>query len=65
MMRLASWLGAAAIVAAPFLINAPIGKALAILGLALLSIQMVKLKAWNMVLANTIGIAGYLFSWLS
>ena len=64
-MRIASWLGAAAIVAAPFLINLPIGKGLAILGLSLLSIQMVKLRAWNMVLANTIGIIGYAFSWLS
>lgn len=65
MIRLASWLGAAAIVAAPFLINLPIGKALACLGLALLSLQAARLKAWNMVLANTIGIVGYLFSWLS
>ena len=53
-------MGAAAIVAAPFLIDQPIGQCLAILGLALLTRQAVRLGARNLVLCNLIGIVGYL-----
>jgi hypothetical protein len=57
-----AWVGAAGLMAAPFFIDTTGGKALIVFSLVLLSIQMVKLKAWNMVLANTVSIAGYLWS---
>ena len=48
--------------AAPFYIDTPAGKATAIIGLALLTVQAARLKAWNLVLLNFAGIAGYTFS---
>lgn len=60
--RLTGWIGAAAMSAAPFYIDTPAGKATAIIGLALLTVQAARLKAWNLVLLNFAGIAGYTFS---
>jgi hypothetical protein len=60
-----NWTGAAALVAAPFLIDAGIGKALAIIGLALITRQALEVKAYNLAIANGLGIAGYLISWLN
>ena len=57
-----NWLGAAALAAAPFLINLIIGKLLAIIGLILLTVQAVKLQAYNLVMLNLIGVIGYLYS---
>ena len=47
---------------APFLINFWYGKMLAILGLALLTVQAVHNKMLNLVLLNVVGIIGYFWS---
>jgi hypothetical protein len=56
------WVGAAAMTAAPFLIDSDPGKSLAIIGLALLSIQALKFRAWNLIILNFAGIIGYSYS---
>jgi len=62
MRKLAEWFGAAAMVAAPFNIDAASGKILAIVGLALLTVQALQLRAYNLVLLNTLGILGYCYA---
>lgn len=64
-MWLINWLGAAAMVAAPFIIDTYAGKALAIMGLFLLSFQALRLKAYNLLCLNTLGIVGYLSHFLT
>lgn len=49
-------------VAAPFLINYNSGKILAIIGLTLLTFQANRLKAYNLVMLNILGIIGYFWS---
>jgi len=61
-IRLSGWVGAAAMVAAPPLIDTAQGKALAIVGLLLLTIQAAKLRAYNLVLLNIGGILGYSYA---
>ena len=46
----------------PFFVNYFIGKALSIIGLALLTIQTQKTKSYNLSLLNAVGICGYLYS---
>lgn len=58
----AGWIGAAAMVAAPPLIDSSLGKTLAIFGLALLTTQAVSIKQYNLVALNVLGIAGYAFA---
>lgn len=60
--RIANWCGAAAMVAAPFIIDTDAGKALAISGLALLTWQALDLKAYNLVALNLLGIIGYCYA---
>ena len=59
-----NWIGAAALCAAPFIIETSFGQALAILGLALLTRQAVDNRLWNLVTLNTIGIIGYLTNFI-
>jgi hypothetical protein len=47
---------------APFFIDTLTGKICAIVGLALLTVQALDLKAHNLILLNLIGMAGYTFS---
>jgi hypothetical protein len=47
---------------APFFIDTLPGKLCAIAGLLLLTIQALDLRAYNLVLLNLVGIAGYTFS---
>jgi hypothetical protein len=54
-----NWIGAAALCAAPFIIETSEGQALAIFGLALLTRQAIANRLWNLVLLNIIGIIGY------
>ena len=65
LIRIMGWIGAVGIMAAPFLIETTGGQLLAACSLFLLTIQMIRLKAWNIVLANTVGILGYIWSILS
>jgi len=59
-----NWIGAAALCAAPFIIETSFGQALAILGLALLTRQAVDSRLWNLVTLNLIGIIGYLTNFI-
>lgn len=54
--------GAALLIAAPWVIDTTPGKIAAILGLAFLTIQALDKKLWNLVLLNLAGIAGYLYA---
>ena len=56
-----AWLGAVGISIAPFIIDTEAGKITASVSLFLLTIQAIKLKAWNLVIMNLIGIGGYLY----
>ena len=62
MIRAAAILGTGAMCVAPFFIDTVPGKICAIVGLALLTIQALDLKAYNLVLLNLVGTAGYLYS---
>lgn len=62
MVRVAAILGTGAMCVAPFFIDTVPGKICAIVGLALLTIQALDLKAYNLVLLNLVGTAGYLYS---
>jgi len=59
---LIDWLGAAALCCAPFIIDTTEGKALAIVGLALLTLQALRVSCYNLVFLNIIGIGGYLYA---
>ena len=59
---LADWLGALALCCAPFIIDKLEGKILAIVGLALLTLQAIRKECYNLVLLNVIGIGGYLYA---
>jgi hypothetical protein len=58
-MRIVGWMGAAAMGAAPFFIDTVQGKLLAIVGLALLTVQAYNMRAVNLIALNVIGIIGY------
>ena len=59
---LADWLGAGALCVAPFIIDSTGGKILAIVGLALLTLQAIRKSCYNLVLLNVIGIGGYFYA---
>jgi len=54
-----SWVGTALLGAAPFLIDTPAGKLMAISGLALLMLQAYDKQCYNLIILNLIGIIGY------
>lgn len=62
MIRVAAILGTGAMCVAPFFIDTVPGKICAIVGLTLLTIQALDLKAYNLVLLNLVGTTGYLYS---
>jgi hypothetical protein len=62
MISLLSWLGAFCMMAAPFMIDTTAGKLLAITGLALLTLQSIKTRCYNLTLLNITGILGYVYS---
>lgn len=64
MIVLFGWIGCGLMMTAPFLINFAIGKILAIIGLALLTVQSVHNKMHNLTALNIVGIIGYLWSLL-
>lgn len=59
MVAITSWIGTALTGAAPFLIDTPIGKIAAILGLSLLCLQAYEKRCYNLIILNLIGIIGY------
>ena len=56
------YIGTACMMIGPFFVNYFIGKALSVIGLALLTIQTQKTKSYNLSLLNAVGICGYLYS---
>ena len=58
----AGWIGAALMSAAPFIIDTPEGKIIAMLGLTLLSFQAAEKDCKNLLLLNAIGILGYSYA---
>ena len=62
MIGFASWIGAALMCVAPFIIDTNEGKLIAILGLLLLTLQAVHNSCYNLVLLNIIGIGGYFYA---
>jgi hypothetical protein len=56
------YIGTACMMIGPFFVNYFIGKALSVIGLALLTVQTQKTKSYNLSLLNVVGICGYLFS---
>ena len=61
-VALAAWIGAACMMAAPFIIDTSAGKYLAIVGLVLLTLQAIANKCYNLVLLNIVGIGGYFYA---
>ena len=59
LVSVSSWIGTALMGAAPFLITTALGQVMAMLGLALLSLQALEKKCYNLILLNTIGAFGY------
>jgi len=59
-----NWIGAAALCAAPFIIETATGQALAITGLILITRQAIANRLWNLVTLNTIGVLGYLTNFI-
>jgi len=55
-------MGAFCMASAPFVIDTVEGKLMAILGLALLMLQAIDSKLWNLVLLNSFGIVGYFYA---
>ena len=62
MIGFIGWMGALAMAGAPFIIDTDGGKILAIVGLALLSVQAVDSKLYNLLLLNLAGIGGYTYA---
>ena len=56
------YIGTACMMIGPFFVNYFIGKALSVLGLALLTVQTQRTKSYNLSLLNAVGICGYLYS---
>ena len=62
MIGFASWVGAALMCAAPFIIDTDAGKLMAIVGLSLLTLQAIATRGYNLVLLNIMGIGGYFYA---
>ena len=62
MIALAGWIGAALMCAASFNIDADYGKAMAIVGLLLLTLQANSNRCYNLVLLNAISIGGFSYA---
>lgn len=60
--RFYGWMGAAFMIVSPPIIDTDLGKALAIAGLAFLTLQAAPAKLWNLVLLNVCGILGYCYA---
>lgn len=58
-ITLMAWIGTACLCLAPFTIDTPEGKAMAMVGLVLLTLQAIEKKCYNLVTLNTIGFIGY------
>ena len=57
-----AWIGTICMGLAPFIIDYNAGKFLAIVGLALLTIQATSGKLYNLIILNSLGIIGYFYA---
>lgn len=64
MIAVIGWIGALCMAGAPFIIDTDAGKLAAIVGLVLLTIQALDIRAMNLVLLNLAGIIGYSYALL-
>lgn len=62
MGKILGWIGSMALCVSPFIIDTVEGKVLAIVGLALLTVQASQARLWNFVLLNLTGIGGYFYA---
>lgn len=62
MGKILGWIGSMALCVSPFIIDTVEGKILAIVGLALLTVQASQARLWNFVLLNLTGIGGYFYA---
>ena len=62
MIRITAWLGTFCLCLAPFIIDTPAGKMMAMLGLTLLCLQAAHKSCYNLLILNTIGIIGYTYA---
>ena len=62
MFGFAAWVGGRCMMLAPVNIDTTAGKMLAIAGLAMLTLQAIKGKLWNLVALNLTGIIGYCYA---
>ena len=62
LVRITAWLGTFCLCLAPFIIDTPAGKMLAMLGLTLLCLQAAEKSCYNLLILNTIGIIGYTYA---
>ena len=62
MIAFAGWLGAALMCAASFTIDDDYGKAMAIAGLTLLTLQAYSKSCYNLVLLNAVSIGGFSYA---
>ena len=62
LLNMVTWLGTLCLATAPFIIDTPLGKILAMFGLSLLMLQAAEKKCYNLLLLNTLGIFGYLYA---
>ena len=61
-LSVVAWLGTLCLAIAPFIIDTPIGKILAMFGLSLLMFQAAEKCCYNLLFLNTLGIIGYLYA---
>ena len=62
MLVFLNWMGAAAMVAAPYFMHIDAGKYLVIVGFILLTIQAVRERIYNLIALNILGIIGYTYA---
>jgi hypothetical protein len=62
LLNVVAWLGTLCLAIAPFIIDTPLGKILAMFGLSLLMLQAAEKKCYNLLLLNFTGILGYAYA---
>lgn len=56
------WIGTAFLAVSPPIIDSDLGKILALSGLALLTIQAIQTRMYNLIILNITGIIGYAYA---
>lgn len=56
------WVGTVLVAVSPPIIDSDLGKILALSGLALLTVQAIQTRMYNLIILNTTGIIGYAYA---